>query len=174
MSSDITIGKTQQSAPYVKFRRVGEYIDVALCKVDELPLTALGSEIQIVENGKPRWQDVVTVLVIRGDACAVAAGEDVTLNAGDVVSIWISRNRRWEFIAAQRKLGRRLKVGDVMRVTYVGDKAGQFATPMKEWSFQIREAKPEESAQTDRCVAIYKGDAESISIGSTRHDDEPF
>ena len=175
MQHPTPIGQPAKPAtPSVKLRTVGDWCDVALIDVESVPWIEFGSELpKIGKDGQPRTQDRITALVTQAGSAVVSDnGDDTPVAIGDVVSIYASGAKRWDFIQAQKLNGQLLR-GDVMRVKYDHDEppATKGYNDKKVWTFQIRHAKPDEAVQSARCEEIARGGATPINHAD---DMEPF
>lgn len=171
----IPLGGGQSGPPSLKFRQRGSFVDLAVANLTVVPWKDFATgQVKKTDDGKERTQDCVTGIVIRGDAVVTANDADTVPAPGDVVSLFVAGNRRWDFVQAQKAHGG-LEVGDVVRVTYSGDEQGKGASPKKVWTFQLRRAKPEEAAQTARCLDVHNGKGVALAGASASADDQsPF
>ena len=169
------IGAPAKSAtPSIKLRNLNDWCDLALVDVAVVPWIEFGSsEAKIGKDGQPRTQDKITAVVIGGNAVITDNDVDVAVKPDDVVSVYCAGHRRWEYIQAVKTRGQLMR-GDVLRVKYTHDEpsATKGNNAKKVWSFQIRQAKPDEATRTARCEEIARGGA--TPIGGAESFDEPF
>jgi hypothetical protein len=179
----IELGTARTGMPGVRLAAIGDSVVVAVVDVRQVPWTEFGTgEPKIGKDGKPRTQDKVVGLVIKGNGVITDNGTERAVAAGDIVAIYLAGHNRWEFIEAKNKLPRPLNVGDVMQWKYDRDEKSQYASnPKKVKTCVIRPAKPDEADQVRRCEELHHQlRTEGIALDapkptSTADDDlEPF
>ena len=165
--------------PPLYLRNIGD--DVVLIIIDkaEVPWTDPSTGTQRVgKNGKPRTQEVFTVLV--EDARRAVNSDNEPVATGDVYSLYIGGGKRASRIDAYKKLKRRVRVGDVWLVTFDHEEPASSPglNPRKVWTFGVRDGKPDE---VDRAEALHHERKQAIDLepnvkyaGATYGDEEPF
>lgn len=190
----IPLGTEREAiTPSLKLATIGDKVDFAVINEDVVPAYVFGTKTQATtQSGKPKTQDKVTVLVIRGTALIAdtdadgkvvvdGAGNPVLrqVREGDIGTIFFEGQNRWDpdldktrdkgapksWSAAKEDVGG-LNVGDVGRWLYERDVQGQGAQPRKVRIVQLRRPKPEEQARTTRCEELYR-ERISIKIGAS-------
>ena len=165
---------TTTFVPGVKFRAIGDYIDVAIFDLKPVPWKDfVTKEVKVGDDGKPRTQDLVTGIVIGGSATIKVDDTERAVNADESVSLYFAGHHRWEFVQAQKALDGGLQVGDVLRVKYDRDEPSKAGNPKKVWTVQIRRAKPDEAARSARCEELRAGAATPLDDGPDP-ESEPF
>jgi hypothetical protein len=183
MAEIIELGDDLTRPPSLKLRAPGDTAVVAIVDQAEIPWTEFGTgNAKIGKDGRPRTQEVYTALVISGTGVVSDGDEDRPTAPAEVVSIYLAGHKRWNRVEAYKKLGRRVRVGDVWRWTYDHDERSSVAgqSPKKVHTLDARDAKPDEDDQTARCVALHRErkdqtaytapDAGNVAYG----DEEPF
>jgi hypothetical protein len=179
------IGSTTVTHPSVKLRNIGDSVDVALVDSEIVSWTEFSGpnkgKQKIGNDGRPRTQDRVTAVVIRGTGVVTVDDVDRPVEPDEVVTIYFAGHRRWEFINAQRAVKDGMQCGDIMRVKYARDEpSSQGGDPKKVWDVQIRHPKPEEQALADRCEQLRTAGEQAgrTPIGEPEpawdDDEEPF
>ncbi len=160
--------------PGVKFRSIGDYVDVAIFDLKPVPWKDfVTKEVKKDDNGNPRTQDLVTGVVVGGTATIRVDDAERAVAVDEVVTMYFAGHHRWDFIQAQKALDGGLQVGDLMRVKYDRDEPSKAGNPKKVWTVQIRHAKPEEAARSARCEELRNGAATSLDNGPD-DTDSPF
>lgn len=152
----ISLENESTNYPGIKFETKGEFVEVACCRIETIPMTAMGTNDYIVgKDGKTRTQDRITGIVIVGTA-KIKDGEAMReVNAGDMVSLYIKGLSRWEFFEAKKaQKPDRFEVGDHLTWTFTGTKPGQVAGTTKKL-YTVVLGKPEDPDMTTRCEAEY-------------------
>lgn len=178
----IELESARTGTPGVRLTAIGDSVVVAVVDVRQVPWTEFGTgEPKIGKDGKPRTQDRVVGLVVKGNAVINDGGTERAVAAGDIVAIYLAGHNRWEFIEAKNKLPRPLNVGDVMQWRYDRDEKSQYGNPKKVKTCTIRPAKADEGEQVKRCEELHhrlrnEGIALDTPKQSTVADDdlEPF
>lgn len=190
----IPLGQEREAiTPSIKLATIGDKVDFAVINEEVVPAYVYGTKTQAqTQSGKPKTQDKVTVLIIRGTALIAdtdADGKIVVDGAGgavmrqvregDVGTIFFEGQNRWDpdldktrdknapksWSAAKEDVGG-LNVGDVGRWLYERDVQGAGAQPRKIRIVQLRRPKPEEQARLAECERLYR-ERTSIKIGAT-------
>lgn len=168
----------------------GQYIDFALINEEKAPAYVYGTnERATTRDGKPKTKDVLTVLVVRGTGVIGRKDDRRTVEPGDIATIHIEGQDRWDPDADKTKAKGdpkswsgakedhgQLRVGDVGRWHFEGLQQGKGAQPRKIRLFRLRGHRPEEAEQTARCRQLHSAGVE-ISVGaggSNPADHEPF
>lgn len=180
--------------PSITLPTIGDKLDFAVVNEEIVPSYIFGTKTQDVSkvSGKPKTQDLVTVLVIKGTALIAdtdAEGKIINdaqsnkvlrqVREGDVGAIYFEGQSRYDpdvdktrdkgaaksWSAAKEDVGG-LNVGDVGRWSYEGDVQGQGAQPRKVRKVQLRRAKPEEAARTAQCEALYR-ERTAVKVGAS-------
>lgn len=191
--------------PSITLPTIGDKLDFAVINEEVVPAYIFGTKTQDTSkvSGKPKTQDKVTVLVIKGTALIAdtdadgkivndAQGNKVLrqVREGDIGVIFFEGQSRYDpdvdkarakgeaksWSAAKEDVGG-LNVGDVGRWSYESDVQGQGAQPRKVRKVMLRRAKPEEQSRTTQCEALYR-ERTSIKVGAgggaSYGDEEPF
>lgn len=150
--------------PAIKFQQEGEYVEVAVVRVETIPLLKFGTEIQeTTADGKPREQTRLTGLVIGGSASIKKdepqAGGPVMVAPpiGELVSLYLKGMSRWEFFQAKKTLEPKgFEVGDVLRWTYTGTIPGKNpGTTKKTYTVTLSKSATRDAGRTEACEAHY-------------------
>lgn len=190
----ITLGTRTASTPSAKLRTIGDSFIGAVIDEEQVQRTEYGTnEPMLGRDGKPKTQDMVTVMVIDpGTAVTTEDGADRGLQVGEVVRIFFASFGRWDpdldktrepnqpksWSGAKEDRGQ-LSVGDVLKWQYERDQPGANpANPRKVRTVQLRAPRPDEAPQTAKCEALHR-EKHSIAIGSSApakptYDEEPF
>jgi len=151
--------------PSVKLPTIGDEIVVALTGVDVIPEMQFGSNppVQAVNHdGNPKMQDVITGIVIScGGAEVGTLDSRRTPEPGEPVRIFAAGGTRREWYQAKIDFSGAMKVGMVIRHRYDGDEpsARPGNNDRKVRSFQFRDARPDESATTQKAIDYYHAEA---------------
>lgn len=191
--------------PSIRLPAIGDKLDFAVINEEVVPAYIFGTKTQdTTAAGKPRTQDLLTVLVIRGTAVITetdgdgkavldAQGNQVTrqVREGDIGAIYVEGQTRYDpdvdktrtkdqprsWSAVKDDVGGQAEVGDVGRWVYEGDVQGKGTQPRKVRKFLLRRAKPEEQARVVQCEVLYR-ERTAIKVGaggaSVYTDEEPF
>lgn len=154
----ISLETSTPRTPSAKLLNIGDHVVVAVVDVTQVPWLEYGTqEPKIGKDGKPRTQDVVTGLVISGNAVIKDGDEDRQAQPDELVTIYLAGHNRWEWIEAKRRLPRPLSVGDVMRWKYDRDEKSQVAAnPRKVRTVALRPANPDETARVTKCEQLHQ------------------
>ncbi len=191
MGTPINNGGETRRPPSISLRNIGDYVDVAIINEEKVPAYVFGTREQAVTKaGKPKTQDLVTVVVIRGTGVISENKTDRAVVEGEVASIYFEGQNRWDpdldksrpagefksWSGAKEDLGQ-LEVGDIMRWKYEAEIPGQGAQPRRVRPVKLRHAKPEETELTKRCEELHRTGT-AIPLGDTNTspyaDEEPF
>ena len=168
----------------------GQYIDFALINEETAPAYVYGTnERAMTRDGKPKTKDVLTVLVVRGTGMIGRRDTRRTVQPGDIATIHIEGQDRWDPDADKAKAKGdakswsgakedhgQLNVGDVGRWHFEGEQQGKGAQPRKIRLFRLRGHRPDELEQTERCRQLHRSGVE-IAVGASAGnpaDHEPF
>lgn len=183
-------GETRRP-PAISLRDIGQYVDFAVVNEEKAPAYVYGSnEVAATKDGKPKTKDVVTVVVVQGNATIKVDDVERTVQPDDVASIHIESFMRWDpdldkargkgefksWSGAKEDLGQ-LEVGTVGRWYFEAEVPGKGANPRKLRLFKLRPSKPEEHARTQRCEQLYRDGTAIVLTGATAGPspaDEPF
>jgi hypothetical protein len=189
MGIPINSGGGSRRPPAIALRAINNYVDVAVINEEKIPAYEYGKpgEVKTTRDGKPKTQDAVTVLVIRGDGVINDNGADRPVQPGEVATIYFEGQSRWDpdldksrengafksWSGAKEDLGQ-LMVGDVFRWMFEAEIPGKGTQPRKLRPVKIRHPKPEEAEQTARCEQLHReGTAIPVGVGAGPADD-PF
>lgn len=142
----------RQSIPGAKFKTVGDTLVGMVVDRVEVPLYeyrqdgSKGPQL-IGKNGKPRTQELLTLIVMPGTTCHVGEGPAVE---GTLCRDYIKSHHRWAYIEAKNAGHGSLCVGDVIRRRYLKDEAGQGGNAKHVHDFALRKPKPEEAQLASR------------------------
>ena len=174
------ISLEQPAIPSVKLRNIGDEVVIAIAHAKVVPWREYGTNnVKVGADGKPRTQDCVTGIVVRGTGVVTRNDQDEVVKPGEEVAIYLAGHNRWEYIEAKRKLGG-LNVGDVLQWKYDRDEPSQSGNPKKVRTCAMRRAKPEEAATVAACEALYSRLTlaatvlESVATVPVEDDEEPF
>lgn len=174
------------SIPTVKLRHPGDRVGIALVDEREVPWLEFGTGApKLNAKGEPRTQVMVLGIVVGHSGATVTNdGADVDVQPGDLVRWYFSGRNRWDpDLDKTRRSGQpkswggakdehgQLMSGDVLTITYEGDVAGQGANPRKLRTANLRRAKPDEAAQTQRCEQLHR-EMTGVQIGASGHDND--
>ena len=188
----IPIGEQGGSSgpPSIKLKTINDYVDFMLIDERKVPAYIYGTREQDqTQSGKPKTQDRLTVLALRGNAVINVDGTERLVEEGDVCSIYCEGQTRWDpdldklrapgdfksWSSAKEDHGP-LEVGDVGRWKFDSEIQGKGAQPRKVRIFKLRRAKPDEAQFVARCAELHRqGVAITIGGGDNAHqDDAPF
>jgi len=173
--------------PALSLTEIGQYVDFAVVNEEKAPAYVYGTnERAVTKDGKPKTKDVVTVVVIQGTGQIREGDGYRTVVAGDVGTIHIEGQMRWDpdldktrdkggfksWSGAKEELGQ-LEVGTVGRWFYEADQPGKGVQARKLRLFKLRQAKPEEHERTAQCEQLYH-QGTAIAIGAGAAEPEPF
>lgn len=171
--------------PALSLREKGQYIDFAVVNEEKAPAYVYGTnERAVTKSGNPKTKDVVTVVVIQGTGVITEDKVDRPVQAGDVATIHIEGQSRWDpdfdktrdkggfksWSGAKEDLGQ-LEVGTVGRWFFEGELQGKGAQPRKLRLFKLRQPKPEEHDRTQRCEQLYRDGSAVVLAGAPPEDD---
>ncbi len=155
--------------PILKLRNVGDHVDAAVVDQAVIPRKVFGrDEYKTRPDGTVQTQDVVTVIVIGGNA--VVSEDDVDRPAveGEIAAIFVAGRDRWDkdgdkskakgaaksWSGAKRDVGG-LATGDVLRWRFDAEVPGAGDRDRKIRTFKLRRPRPEEAALEQRCDELY-------------------
>lgn len=172
MGTPLDTGSGTAGPPSIKLPNLGNSVNFAVVDIDnDVPVYVYGSDKvpELNYKGEPKKQSRLTVLVTKADGAMTGPrGEERAIEPGELASIYISGYAKWDpdrdkladathvsWSAACEKAGG-LAVGHVGQYAYVGDipstKPGN--DPRKDRKFALRQPKPEEAAQVERCEEL--------------------
>ena len=153
----IPLGNVNVSNPSAKLRNKKDYIKGFLVDMEIVPWIEFGTtQPKLGEDGKPRTQERVTLLVAEGTAVVKDGDEEREVLAGELVTLYFSGHRRWDWAQAQKQLpGRRPEVGYLVRVDYTGDEPSKAGSPKKVWKIRIQPAGDGDAANVATCERLY-------------------
>lgn len=172
-------GESRRPAP-LALTEPGQYIDFAVINEEKAPAYVYGTnERALTKDGKPKTKDILTVLVVRGTGMVGKRDERRVVQGGDIATIHIEGQDRWDpdadkakdkdafksWSGAKEDHGQ-LNVGDVGRWWFEGTRQGKGAEPRKIRLFKLRGHKPEELEQTERCRTLYRQGTD-VPVGAT-------
>lgn len=161
--------------PTLRLREKGrQFVGMLIDYNPKEPVYIYGtSEIDTWE-GKPKTQDLLTLLVLEGTDCTVSLPrasrdddpEEVDATPGMVVRYYIKGHNRWDpardttFWNVKKKHGR-LQLGDVVRgrlddLTKIGAGGRRLREDKKVIGFALRKPRPEETPLLERCFEEYQ------------------
>lgn len=143
--------------PAVKFNAKGDYVDVAVIRIETIPLKAYGSGAPIIgSDGQPRSQTRLTGLVVGGPALIKDGDALRPVQANELVSLYLKGLSRYEFFQAKKKLDGGMLVGDFMRWKYTDDAPGQApGTTKKVYTINIKHPDAKDAERTAECEKHY-------------------
>lgn len=148
----------RESIPSAKFKTVGDTFVGMVVDRAEVPLYqymadgSMGPQI-IGKNGKPRTQEMLTLLVMAGTTCPVGDGP---AEPDTLARLYIKGHNRWAYVEAKNAGHGALCVGDVIRQRYLRDEPGQGGNAKKVSDFALRKPKPEEADLAKRAEAEHE------------------
>lgn len=189
----IPLGQEREAViPSIKLATIGDKVDFAVINEEVVPAYVFNTKTQATtQSGKPKTQDKVTVLVIRGTALIATTDADGKIvngddgkpvmrqvREGDMGVIFFEGQNRWDpdldktrdkgtpksWSAAKEDVGG-LNVGDVGRWIYERDVQGKGEQPRKVRIVQLRRPKAEEQARLDQCVELYR-ERTQVKVGA--------
>lgn len=167
----ITLDK-DTSAPSIKLREVGQYVDFHLVRLDWQDELEFGTERpKLNRDGKPRRQLRITGMAIGGTAKVWVDQADLDIQAGEAVVLYVTGGRLGGYIEA-KKQAKTVDVGDVFRVKFDREDPSKSGNPLKVWTFQIRKPRPEELPKVAEAEARYLALEQSERIEVDRAEPE--
>jgi hypothetical protein len=179
--------------PSLKLRNVGDYADVAIVDVKQVPWYEYGvtpaKQRVSKTTGKLQTQDMVTVLYVGGKGVVTEDDVDRSTEPGEVVAIYFGGQNRWDpdhdktvhgdggrSWSGAQDYAKGLQVGDVMRWKFEAEIPGKGAQPRKLRTCMLRRARPEELEQARKCEDLRMAYQNPIVLETARPipDEEPF
>lgn len=181
-------GAGSSRPPQLKLPNDGDFVNFAVvdCNPD-VPKFEFGSnEPELNRFGQPKKVTALTVLVVAAQGATLGNKDDERpAAAGDVGTIWIESYSKYDpdqdklggthisWGGAVDKLGN-LEVGTVGQWKHLGELPSKGSFPRKNRKFALRAAKPEETAQTQRCEELHKGLNEPTQLAGVAQGPGPF
>lgn len=161
--------------PTVKLRTEGQQFVGMLIDYDpKAPVYVYGTTEIDEWEGKPKTQDLLTMLLLERSNCSVILpreskqdpSEEVDAEPGMVVRFYIKGHNRWDpnrdsaFRNVKEKHGR-FQLGDVIRgrldkLTKIGSGGRALSQDKHIVGFEMRKARPDEGAHIERCFEEYQ------------------
>lgn len=180
-----------EGRPSLKLRNVGDYADVMLACEHVRPRYVYNPNPDaprkplLNDDGKPKTQDVLEVIVLGGKGVVAEDGVDRPAEPGEVLYVYVAGRDRWDkdgdrergkgeaksWSGAKRDHGR-LSSGDVVRWKFEAEVPGQGDRDRKIRTFKLRPGKDDElaehEAQADAIAlewqAYYKANGTAVTV----------
>jgi hypothetical protein len=158
----------RQSLPNAKLNAVGDaYVGMVVDRA-EVPMYeykrdgSRGDQL-IGKNGKPRTQELITMIALPGTTCHLG---DEPAAEGALFRDYIKGHNRWAYIEAKNAGHGALCVGDVIRRRFVREEPGEGGGTKKVSDFALRKPKPEESELAARAEREHEAMYRKVLDGS--------
>lgn len=185
-----------EGRPSLKLRNVGDYADVMLAYEHQRPRYVYNPNPDaprkplLNDDGKPKTQDVLEVIVLDGKGVVSDNGADRPAERGEVLYLYVSGRDRWDrdgdkergkgeaksWSGAKKDHGK-IASGNVLRWKFEAEVPGQGDRDRKIRTFKLRAGKPDELAEFEATAdeiavewqAYYKENGNVVD----EDDDEP-
>lgn len=164
----IKLDDERTAYPAVKFNKEGDKVQIAVVRIETLPLTAYGSNDPILgKDGQPRKQTRITGVVMKGSATIKDGETPRTVKEGELVSLYMKGLSRFEFFNAKKKLDGDFTVGDLLIWMFTGTAPGQApGTTKKLYSVLVKKGTDAKLIET--CESHYHS-----LLGQSATEEEP-
>jgi hypothetical protein len=152
--------------PSVKHDEVGQTAILMFVDMEVVPKKVYGTdEIDTKEDGTPKSQDLVTVLVMPGSTCVLSdpegdEGSRLPPEAGTLAQIYYAGHRRWDYVQAKKAYKLDIFPGDILvdrfeGTTRTGTGGVKLSQDKKLHRIGVRAAKGEELGYVEQAERLF-------------------
>lgn len=152
--------------PSVKHDEKGQTAILMFVDMEVVPKKVYGTdEVETKEDGTPKSQDLITVLVMPGSTCTLSNpdvdGEDARQEAtpGTLAQIYYAGHRRWDYVQAKKAYKLDIYPGDILvdrfeDTTRIGAGGVKLSQDKKLHRIGVRAAKGDEVAYIEQAERL--------------------